>query len=308
MKGDWRINSSTTRSSCGRGPWIWIATTSTKIGSCLEHFHAFWEWLTARSHYVEQRIAQWEVLQKQKHRWMRYLSLGLSIMQNWQIFFFFKNMAPNILKFVWAEDTQHSASFNPSGSAGVPCGWDRCSRSFLWPYRRRSFACQGILCYLTVNVATWPTIRKLPSGLVGLQCQDLSWKPSWVPCPQQNSTHFQCTFMTLGITLINWVAVVGNKTHFNGLGFIIPCVGVHPCCQQTMENLKYLKVDREFHPSGGVKNNFSTVVIHPTAYDGCVEVAALQSGAWVVGTSTIDTQYKFARDVVKNHLLQEQLI
>ena len=57
-----------------------------------------------------------------------------------------------------------------------------------------------------------------------------------------------------------------------------------------------------------MKNNFTTVVIHPTAYDGALEVAAMQLGAWVVGTSTIDSQYKSARDVVKNHLLQEQLV
>ncbi|CAK9014066.1 Uncharacterized protein SCF082_LOCUS12189 [Durusdinium trenchii] len=54
----------------------------------------------------------------------------------------------------------------------------------------------------------------------------------------------------------------------------------------------------------GVKNNFTTVVIHPTAYDGSLEIAALQSGHWTVGTSTTDIHYKAARDSVKNHLLQ----
>ena len=54
-----------------------------------------------------------------------------------------------------------------------------------------------------------------------------------------------------------------------------------------------------------MKNNFTTVVIHPTAYDGSLESAALQSGHWTVGTSTTDIHYKAARDSVKNHLLQE---
>ena len=57
--------------------------------------------------------------------------------------------------------------------------------------------------------------------------------------------------------------------------------------------------------SGGVKNNFSTVVIHPTAYDGCLELAALQMGMWVSGTSNIDVNYKSAKDQVKNFLLQD---
>lgn len=55
---------------------------------------------------------------------------------------------------------------------------------------------------------------------------------------------------------------------------------------------------------GGVKNSFGTVVIHPTAYDGCVEQAALQEGFSVVGTSVVDTHYKAARENLKNHLLQ----
>ena len=57
--------------------------------------------------------------------------------------------------------------------------------------------------------------------------------------------------------------------------------------------------------TGGVKSNFSTVVIHPTSYDGCLALAALQQGMWVTGTSNIDVNYKAAKDQVKNFLLQD---
>ena len=46
------------------------------------------------------------------------------------------------------------------------------------------------------------------------------------------------------------------------------------------------------------------VVIHPTAYDGCVELAALQMGHAVWGSSNVESSYRCAREVVKNHLLQ----
>ncbi len=89
----------------------------------------------------------------------------------------------------------------------------------------------------------------------------------------------------------------------------------YPVCNKTIYSReKIFEIDfwkafpcPEFHVSGGVKNNFSTVVIHPTSYDGSLEIAALQHGAWVVGTSTSDAQYKFARDAVKAHLLQEKV-
>ena len=56
---------------------------------------------------------------------------------------------------------------------------------------------------------------------------------------------------------------------------------------------------------GGVKNNFATVVIHPTAYDGCLELAAISLGMWTCGWSMVEAQYKAAKDHVKNHLLQD---
>ena len=56
---------------------------------------------------------------------------------------------------------------------------------------------------------------------------------------------------------------------------------------------------------GGVKNNFATVVIHPTACDGCVELAAISLGMWACGWSMVEAQFKAAKDHVKNHLLQD---
>eukprot|EP00435_Cladocopium_sp_Y103_P015413 s3816_g3.t1 len=48
---------------------------------------------------------------------------------------------------------------------------------------------------------------------------------------------------------------------------------------------------------GGVKNNFATVLIHPTSYDGCVELAGLQHGMWVTGSSTGEASFKSSKDV-----------
>ena len=58
---------------------------------------------------------------------------------------------------------------------------------------------------------------------------------------------------------------------------------------------------------GGLKKNHGTVVVHPTAYDGCVELAALQLGHPVCGSSLMDASYKCAKEIVKNHLLQASL-
>eukprot|EP00438_Fugacium_kawagutii_P033561 Skav211095 [mRNA] locus=scaffold2002:390055:394244:+ [translate_table: standard] len=45
-----------------------------------------------------------------------------------------------------------------------------------------------------------------------------------------------------------------------------------------------------------VKNSFGTVVIHPTAYDGCLEQAGYGLGLWVVSSSAVEMHYKAARD------------
>ena len=55
-----------------------------------------------------------------------------------------------------------------------------------------------------------------------------------------------------------------------------------------------------------MKTGEGVVVVHPTAYDGAVELAGLQLGFSVSGTSAFDSHYKCAQDVVKSHLLQVQ--
>ena len=56
-----------------------------------------------------------------------------------------------------------------------------------------------------------------------------------------------------------------------------------------------------------MKGSFGQVVIHPTAYDGCVELAAIHHGMWVMGSSTLEMNYKSAKDHVKNFLIQDWL-
>ena len=55
---------------------------------------------------------------------------------------------------------------------------------------------------------------------------------------------------------------------------------------------------------GGLKTSHGAVVVHPTAYDGCVELAAMQLGYTACGSSLVDSNYKCAREMVKSHLLQ----
>ena len=55
-----------------------------------------------------------------------------------------------------------------------------------------------------------------------------------------------------------------------------------------------------------MKNGDGVVVVHPTSYDGAVELAGLQLGFSVAGTTAFETHYKCAQDVVKSHLLQVQ--
>ena len=58
---------------------------------------------------------------------------------------------------------------------------------------------------------------------------------------------------------------------------------------------------------GGLKQNHGTLVVHPTAYHGCVELASLQLGHHVCGSSLTDANYKCAKEIVKSHLLQAHL-
>ena len=48
----------------------------------------------------------------------------------------------------------------------------------------------------------------------------------------------------------------------------------------------------------------SAVVVHPTAYDGCVELARLSLGYPVVGSSNVEVYHRSAKEIIKNHLLQ----
>ncbi|CAK9060296.1 unnamed protein product [Durusdinium trenchii] len=57
--------------------------------------------------------------------------------------------------------------------------------------------------------------------------------------------------------------------------------------------------------TSNLKGSHGVLVVHPTAYDGCVELAALQMGFWVTGTSGSDVNYRSAKEIVKEHLLQD---
>ena len=46
------------------------------------------------------------------------------------------------------------------------------------------------------------------------------------------------------------------------------------------------------------------MVIHPTSYDGALELAAVQLGFSVSASSTVELHQKFAQEIVKSHLLQ----
>lgn len=45
-------------------------------------------------------------------------------------------------------------------------------------------------------------------------------------------------------------------------------------------------------------------IVHTTSYDGCVELAALQLGYGSLGFSSLEPNYKCAKEVVKSHLVQ----
>ncbi|CAK9100995.1 unnamed protein product [Durusdinium trenchii] len=76
--------------------------------------------------------------------------------------------------------------------------------------------------------------------------------------------------------------------------------------QETAQWLGGINVPRMVLKSlmSGVKNSFGTIVLHPTSYDGALELAAISEGMWVMGTSIVDAHFKASSDAVKNHLLQ----
>ena len=58
--------------------------------------------------------------------------------------------------------------------------------------------------------------------------------------------------------------------------------------------------------SGELKTGEAVVVVHPTSYDGALELAGLQLGLSVTGSSSVEAHHKCAQEMVKSHLLQEQ--
>ncbi|CAK9104214.1 Uncharacterized protein SCF082_LOCUS48644 [Durusdinium trenchii] len=54
----------------------------------------------------------------------------------------------------------------------------------------------------------------------------------------------------------------------------------------------------------GVKAPQGAVVLHPTAYDGCLELAGMKLGHAILSSSLIEANYKCTNEIVKSHLLQ----
>lgn len=59
-----------------------------------------------------------------------------------------------------------------------------------------------------------------------------------------------------------------------------------------------------FTPEGDRKNFHGAVVVHPTLYDGCLEMAGLKMGFTVLSTSGQPASYSCGKDIVKDHLLE----
>lgn len=57
--------------------------------------------------------------------------------------------------------------------------------------------------------------------------------------------------------------------------------------------------------SGDRKKFYGAVVVHPTCYDGCVELASMQLGLYVMGSTAVQTTYQCCKEIVKTHLLEE---
>ena len=57
--------------------------------------------------------------------------------------------------------------------------------------------------------------------------------------------------------------------------------------------------------SGGVTCTHGAVVVHPTTYDGCLELGAMQLGYGALGSNMAEQNYRCSKEVVKTHLLQD---
>ncbi|CAK9006091.1 unnamed protein product [Durusdinium trenchii] len=64
-------------------------------------------------------------------------------------------------------------------------------------------------------------------------------------------------------------------------------------CQSILESL-----------TGGRKNFHAAVVLHPTLYDGCVEIASVRAGFSVLSSSGQPTNHNCGKEIVKTHLLE----
>ena len=56
--------------------------------------------------------------------------------------------------------------------------------------------------------------------------------------------------------------------------------------------------------AGGRKNFHAAVVLHPTLYDGCVEIASVRAGFSVLSSSGQPTNHNCGKEIVKTHLLE----
>ena len=54
-----------------------------------------------------------------------------------------------------------------------------------------------------------------------------------------------------------------------------------------------------------MKCTHGAMVVHPTAYDGCLELGAMQLGYGVLGSSMAEANYRCAKEIVKTNLLQD---
>ena len=56
--------------------------------------------------------------------------------------------------------------------------------------------------------------------------------------------------------------------------------------------------------TGDRKQFYGAVVVHPTSYDACVELASLQLGLSVMGSSNVQANFQCAKEMAKGHLLE----
>ncbi|CAK9109356.1 unnamed protein product [Durusdinium trenchii] len=79
-----------------------------------------------------------------------------------------------------------------------------------------------------------------------------------------------------------------------------------PCADTVFRNLAAAKKEvaclSALHC--GVKAPQGAVVLHPTAYDGCLELAGMKLGHAILSSSLIEANYKCTNEIVKSHLLQ----